>query len=207
MVMGYGETMRNKYVMTVNRNIRFVRKKLRDFVRNSMILARYEVSDELLSNLASVTGDTEEEIALRNFVAGYNYLLQNTDKEADYDVLIELHTILMKDLMDTFNNHLNEEQITELNLMINQPAKANTEIAIDVMLHILDERLFTDGDVRVALMFANKIMIDNGCGFITVPETQAPKFRQLLKEYHDGDDGKFKEWIFRYCVRGEKTDY
>ena len=199
--------MKNKYVMTRRQNLNFVRRNLKNYLRNSMSLARYEFSDELISQYESHNRNTEEEIALDNFLAAYNYLLENTDKEADYDQLIVLHSILMKDLMDTYSNHLTEEQIEELNRMINQPAKANTEIAIDVMLHILDKRLFSDGDVRVALMFANKIMLDNGCGFITVTPNNDQKFRELLHSYHDDDNGEFKNWIFKYCIRGEKNEY
>lgn len=199
--------MKNKYVMTRRQNLSFVRRNLKNYLRNSMSLARYEFSDELISQYESHNRNTEEEIALDNFLAAYNYLLDNTDKEADYDQLIVLHSILMKDLMDTFSNHLTEEQIDELNRMINQPAKANTEIAIDVMLYILDKRLFSDGDVRAALMFANKIMIDNGCGIITVTENNKDVFREKLKEYKNNKDYDIKDWIYKYCIKGPKLDH
>ena len=91
--------------------------------------------------------------------------------------------------------------------MINQPTKANLEVAIDVMLYILDKRLFVDGDVRAALMFSNKFMVDNGCGIITVAASKRQLFREKLKEYKDSNDYYIKDWIYMYCVKGPKLDY
>ena len=91
--------------------------------------------------------------------------------------------------------------------MINQPAKANVEIALDVMLYILDKRLFADGDVRVAIMFANKIMVDNGCGIITVRKDRRDVFRTYYKEYQEKRTDDFKNWIYKYCIRGPKVEY
>lgn len=199
--------MKNKFMMTPGQSLEFVRKNLSDFVFSSMILARYDVTREFCVNRENISDETEEEIALANFYEAYDYLLESR-QEACYSVLIELHTILMKGLLDGFHNQLTEEQITELNAMINQPAKANTEIALDVMLHILDKRLFVDGDVRVALMFANKIMVDNGNGFITISPDNCETFRQKLKEYNENHEAEgFKDWLFKYCIKGKKVYY
>ncbi|MBR0474048.1 MAG: hypothetical protein IJJ19_03525 [Erysipelotrichaceae bacterium] len=199
--------MKNKFMMTPRQTLNFVQKNLSDFVFNSMILARYDVTREFCENHGNISDATVEEIALANFIEAYNYLLESKE-EASYSVLIELHTILMKGLLDGFQNHLTDEQIEELNAMINQPAKANTEIALDVMVHILDKRLFVDGDVRVALMFANKIMVDNGNGFITVTPENCPTFREKLKEYNETHEAySFKDWLFKYCIKGKKVYY
>ena len=199
--------MKNKFMMTPRQTLNFVQKNLSDFVFNSMILARYDVTREFCENHENISDATVEEIALANFIEAYNYLLESKE-EASYSVLIELHTILMKGLLDGFQNHLTDEQIEELNAMINQPAKANTEIALDVMVHILDKRLFVDGDVRVALMFANKIMVDNGNGFITITPENCPTFREKLKEYNETHEGNsFKDWLFKYCIKGKKVYY
>lgn len=200
--------MKNKFMMTPRQSLNFVKANLNTFLYNSMILARYDVSKEMCENITNIPDETEEEIALANFVEAYNYLLESTDIEASYSVLIELHTILMKGLLDGYHNMLTEDQIDELNAMINQPAKANTEIALDVMIHILDKRLFVDGDVRAAMMFANKIMVDNGNGFITVSPENAHTFREKLKVYNDTKEAEpFKDWLYKYCIKGKKVYY
>ena len=187
--------MRNKYVITRRENVRYVQEHLDNFISNALFLSRYTDDDPL------------KDIARHNFEAAFDYILNSPEVENDYHCLLEIHTILMDGLNEGVNRELTEEQIEELSAMINQPAKANVEIAIDVMLYILDKRLFTDGDVRVAIMFANKIMVDNGCGIITVFKGKSDTFRQMYKQYQEERTDDFKNWIYKYCVRGPKVEY
>ena len=113
----------------------------------------------------------------------------------------------MAGLDDDIKSELTEQQIEELNKMINQPTKANLEVAIDVFLYIIEKRLFVDGDVRAALLFANKLMIDNGCGFITITPLNKDTFREKLHEYKNNNDYDIKDWIYKYCIKGPKLDY
>lgn len=196
--------MKNKYVMTRFKNARFLKEHLDDYLYNNMRLARYDVTfEECVNN--EITSE-EAKIAYQNFKNAYDSLLNDKD-EIDYTYLLKLHGILMSGLMDTINNELTEEQIQLLKDMINQPVKANTEIAIDVMMMILKKRLFKDGDVRVALFFANKIMLENGCGVITVSPSLDEEFRKYLKGFHEHDEASFKNWIYTYCIRGKQVEY
>ena len=190
-----GRAMINKYTLSRTQNIRYIKDHLDVFIRNSLALSRY--ADE----------DPFRETAKKNFEEAYAYIMERQDVENDYRCLLTLHEMLMKDLDSGIKTELTEQQISELSEMINQPAKANTEIAIDVMLYILDKRLFSDGDVRAALMFANKIMIDNGCGIITVTENNKDVFREKLKEYKNNKDYDIKDWVYKYCIKGTKLDH
>ncbi len=199
--------MKNKFVMTLNQNKTLIENRRNDYIYNNMILARYNVSMDDVLDPTRLAEGSEERIALDNFNAAYDYLLASTEVDADYSVLLKLHGILMKGLMEEVRQGLNEEQIMELYEMINQPTKANTEIAIDVMIHILEKRLFKDGDVRVALTFANKIMLDNGCGFISVKPGDDKIFRQMMKAATTEESrAAFKEWVYKYCVKGRRFD-
>ncbi|MBQ6335496.1 MAG: hypothetical protein IJI46_10540 [Erysipelotrichaceae bacterium] len=186
--------MINKYTLSRAQEIRFVRQHLDEFIANNISLSRYSDDDPL-------KGKAEE-----NFYEAYEYILNHPEVENDYKCLLQLHGMLMKDLDNGIKSELSEKQIEELSSMINQPTKANLEIAIDVFLYILDKRLFTDGDVRAAMCFANKIMVDNGCGFLTVPIIHKDTFRYKLKEYKDSNDFDIKDWVYKYCVKGPKLD-
>lgn len=198
--------MNNKYVMTRSRNVTFLRDNLVRYLYNCLLLSRYEVTmEEIPALLENNPMESEMQIALANFKEAFDYICEN-EETADYETLLTLHKMLMKGLNDEVKSVLSDEQIEELNTMINQPAKANTEIAIDAMLFILINKLFSDGDVRVSLMFANKILVDNGNGVITVAPENDATFRQKMKEFREGDSD-FKEWIYRYCVQGVRIDY
>lgn len=45
-----------------------------------------------------------------------------------------------------------------------------TEIAIDTILSVMRRQIFIDGNKRVAMLFANKIMIENGWGIIMIAQ-------------------------------------
>ena len=198
--------MLNKYAMSRRQNELFIQKRLENFIYQSMKLARYDVDRDFCK--ADPDLNSEEGKALNNFRRAYQFIMDTSDLDINYSYLLDLHWILMDGLMDLVNNELNEEQIDYLYKMINQPAKANTEIAIDVMLYILNKKLFKDGDIRVALMFANKIMLESGCGFISVPEDKDEQFRELIHEaHHTENSDKFKKWVYTYCISGVKNEY
>ncbi|MCR4856264.1 MAG: hypothetical protein K5908_08850 [Erysipelotrichaceae bacterium] len=186
--------MINKYTLSRSQEISFVKQHLDEFIANNIFLSRYSDDDPL------------KPTAEANFYETYEYILSHPEVENDYKCLLQLHKTLMKGLDDGIHSELSEQQIEELSLMINQPVKANLEIAIDVFLYILDKRLFTDGDVRAAMAFSNKIMVDNGCGFLTVPIIHKDTFRAKLKEYKDSNDYDLKDWVYKYCVKGPKLD-
>lgn len=63
--------------------------------------------------------------------------------------------------------------------------------------------MFIDGNKRVAMLFANKIMIDNGCGIITIAlEDQETFYEKLITYYESGDMFNLKLWIYEHCIDG-----
>ena len=63
--------------------------------------------------------------------------------------------------------------------------------------------MFIDGNKRVAMLFANKILIDNGCGIITIAQDlQTTFFEKLIKFYEPGDNTDLKGWIYDNCIDG-----
>ena len=63
--------------------------------------------------------------------------------------------------------------------------------------------MFIDGNKRVAMLFANKIMIDNGCGIISISqELQSLFYEKLIKYYETGEMDELKKWIYDNCIDG-----
>lgn len=57
--------------------------------------------------------------------------------------------------------------------------------------------MFMDGNKRVGMLFANKIMIDNGCEIITISqENQSTFLEKLIKFYETVDNNDLKQWIY-----------
>lgn len=71
------------------------------------------------------------------------------------------------------------------------------------MLWIMRRQMFIDGNKRVAMLFANKIMIDNGCGIITIAQENQPIFfEKLIKYYETNDNKELKEWLYETSIDG-----
>ena len=63
--------------------------------------------------------------------------------------------------------------------------------------------MFIDGNKRTAMLFANKIMIDGGCGIISISkENQAEFFKKLIKFYETNDMSDLKQWIYDTSIDG-----
>ena len=64
-------------------------------------------------------------------------------------------------------------------------------------------QMFIDGNKRVAMLFANKIMINNGCGILSISQDNQPTFfEKLIKFYETGDNSDLKQWIYDKCIDG-----
>ncbi len=58
------------------------------------------------------------------------------------------------------------------------------------MLYGMRKQLFWDGNKRTSTICANKIMIENGCGIIKVPDNKLKDFTILLSEFYSTNKKK-----------------
>ena len=141
------------------------------------------------------------------------FILENEDIDYDFKFLCQIHKLTCDKLVLDQNlgrlrttsvniggtswkpNFPIESQIKEeLEELLNQSEKTKTEIAIEVMLWIMRKQMFIDGNKRVGMLFANKIMIDNGCGIITIAQENQPTFfEKLIKFYESGNNTDLKK--------------
>ena len=161
-------------------------------------------------------------MAINNLKYSWQFILENEEIDYDFKVLCYLHKLTCDKLvLDQNLGRLRttpvniggtswkpqipiESQIKEeLEQLINQQNKTKTEIAIAVMLWVMRRQMFIDGNKRVGMLFANKIMIDNGCGIITIlQENQPTFFEKLIKFYETGDNSDLKQWIYDTSLDG-----
>jgi fido (protein-threonine AMPylation protein) len=81
----------------------------------------------------------------------------------------------------------------------NEPA----DVAIGLCLYLMKAQLFSDGNKRAAVIFANHYLISHGGGILVVPEKSVPEFKRLLVLYYEGKDGgELFKFMKRECVRG-----
>ena len=218
--------MENKFNLTREQNVFVAKRNIVDYIWKSANLEGIGVTypeTQAIYDGGIVNGLTVDKIiAINNLKYAWQFILENEGIEYDYKALCQIHKltcdklVLEENLGRIRSTPVNiggttwkpqfpiESQIKEeLERLLNQPEKTKTEIAIEIMLWIMRRQMFIDGNKRVAMLFANKIMIDNGCGIITISQDNQPTFfEKLIKFYETGDNADLKKWIYETSIDG-----
>lgn len=218
--------MKNKFNLTREQNVFVAKRNIVDYIWKSANLEGIGVTypeTQVIYDGGVVNGLTVDKIiTINNLKYSWQFILENEGIEYDFKALCHLHKLTCDKLvLDRNLGRLRttpvsiggtswkpqfpvESQIKEeLEQLLNQPEKSKTEIAIEVMLWIMRRQMFIDGNKRVGMLFANKIMIDNGCGIITIAqENQQTFFKKLINYYESGDNTDLKKWIYETSIDG-----
>lgn len=65
--------------------------------------------------------------------------------------------------------------------------KEPVDVAIELCLYCMKTQVFTDGNKRASVIFANHYLIAKGEGFIVIPEKEVPEFKRLLVAFYEGE--------------------
>lgn len=218
--------MKNKFNLTREQNVFVAKRNIVDYIWKSANLEGIGVTypeTQVIYDGGVVNGLTVNNIiTINNLKYSWQFILENEGIEYDFKALCHLHKLTCdKLILDGNLGRLRttpvsiggtswkpqfpvESQIKEeLEQLLNQPEKSKTEIAIEVMLWIMRRQMFKGGNKRVAMLFANKIMIDNGCGIITIAqENQQTFFKKLINYYESGDNTDLKQWVYETSIDG-----
>ena len=218
--------MKNKFNLTREQNVFVAKRNIVDYIWKSANLEGINVTylePQAIYDGGIVNGLTVDKIiTINNLKYSWQFILESEDIDYDFKILCHLHKltcdklVLDQNLGKIRTTPVNiggtswkpqfpiESQIKEeLAILLNQPEKTKTEIAIEIMLWIMRKQMFIDGNKRVAMLFANRIMIDNGCGIITISQENQPTFfEKLIKFYESGDNMDLKQWIYDTSIDG-----
>ena len=62
------------------------------------------------------------------------------------------------------------------------------DITIELCLYCMKTQVFTDGNKRASIIFANHFLIAHGAGLLIIPEKDVPEFKALLVRYYESKD-------------------
>ena len=218
--------MENKFHLTREQNVFVAKRNIVDYIWKSANLEGIGVTypeTQAIYDGGIVNGLTVDKIiAINNLKYAWQFILENRDIDYDFKVLLHIHKLTCDKLV--LDNNLEKLRTTPVNIggttwkpqfpieiqikeelaeLLNQREKTKTEIAIEAMLWIMRRQMFIDGNKRVGMLFANKIMIDNGCGIITISQENQPTFfEKLIKFYETGDNTDLKKWIYETSIDG-----
>lgn len=218
--------MDNKFKMDRQFNVFLAKRNIVDYIYKSAnlegISVTYPETQQIYDggNIADLNVD--EIVAINNLKHAWNFILSDPPLDNNYAVLCEINRIVGSNLIPmagrirTFPVTMGgtdwvpqfpieskiKEELDELLKIDN-----TTDKAISIMLWSMRRQMFADGNKRTAMLFANKIMIDDGCGIIQIPIEKHPDFfKQLISFYESNDMTDLKKWVFDNCIDGIDFD-
>ncbi|AYY08392.1 Fic family protein [Enterococcus faecium] len=101
---------------------------------------------------------------------------------------------------------LTEAEIRDRYQELMDQSISETEKALYLFLFITKYQIFCNGNKRTALLTANKIMLRNGTGLLSIPESVLEKFNILLSMYFNrsqaSDEGAILSFMYEQCIFG-----
>lgn len=216
--------MKDKYKMSQEENIFIAKRMLVDAVYKSANLEGIAVTfAQTIDILNDVHVDNIKPSEIGKVCClrdAWNYLINQINKNLDLAFIEDIHELIAKTELDYRyvgrirtedvlisgtlwrpeipNPEILHEELLEL-LKISNP----TDRALSIMLWIMRTQIFKDGNKRVATMIANKILIENGAGILSVPIELDGKFKAMLVNYYETNDMlELKMWLYDNCIDG-----
>lgn len=215
--------MENKYHLTKEQNIFVAKRNIVDYIWKSANLEGIAITypdTQTIYDGFSVSGKSIEEInAINNLKKAWQFILNDIDLELNYAYICKINKLVGDNVF--YNpgvirttpvniggtswkpNFPIESKIKEeLEELLNSD-NSKTELAINIMLWIMRSQMFIDGNKRTAMLVANKIMIQNGCGIISIPIEKQSEFYKLLIEYYESNDkSTISKFIYDNAIDG-----
>ena len=215
--------MKNKFNLSLEENIFIAKRNIVDYIYKSARLEGFAVTFPQTAalyegaNIASLS--VSEVVAINNLKHAWQFLLETMDyPKVDFAYVCEINRIVGANLFNRAGFIRNvpvsiggtswkpqipfQADIVE-NINSIFDSKDGTEKAISLMLYLMRTQMFLDGNKRTAMLCANKIMIENGAGIISIPVEKIDSFKgHLIKYYESNEMQDIARFIYEECIDG-----
>lgn len=214
--------MENKYYLTKEQNVFLAKKVLVSNIYNS---ARLEGIDTTYLDIKAIlegvnvpTLKLDEINCILNLRDAWNFTLSNIDTEVSLDFICKVNSYVSRNeslewgVLRNGRVGINgvyyipdipkESEVKEKIMQILEEPLV-TKKSMDLMLYLMRSQLFWDGNKRTSMIVANKLLIENGCGIISIKEEYISEFNTLLTEYYNtGEKEKIVDFLYEKCLFG-----
>ena len=208
--------MVDKYHLTKDQNLFLAKKVLVSNIYNSVRLeginTTYPDIKTILEGVNVPTLKLDEINCILNLRDAWNFVLINIDDEIDLNFICKVNSFVSRNeslewgvlrngrVVDYIPDIPNMDDVkNNINDILNEN-NATTK-AIKLMLYLMRSQIFWDGNKRTSMIVANKILISNGCGVITIKECDIKEFNTLLTEYYNtNNDEKLCLFLYEKCI-------
>ena len=158
-------------------------------------------------------------LKLKGLKDAWEYVLNTIDEELTIDYIKKVHFEICKGQNITPLGNFRDRGVgitgtswrpklpeecnytKDLQEILNSPHKL--EKCINIFCYLQRSQMFIDGNKRVANLIANKEMIRNGQGIISIPVDKIGDYlTRLIKYYETNNNKELTEWIYNNCIDG-----
>lgn len=212
-----------KYNMTIEQNIFVAKRNIVDYIYKSAQLeglgVTYPDTEAIFNGMSAPGVKVTDIIAVNNLKHAWQFLLDTLEPPLDYAYLCKLNQLVGGDNLVYNAGYIRKMPVSiggtswKPEMPVEDDIKANltklmsienaTERSIEIMLYCMRGQFFLDGNKRTAMLAANKEMIANGQGIITIPVELISEFTPLLVRYYEtGKPEAVKEFVYNNCIDG-----
>lgn len=214
--------MENKYNLTIEQNIFLAKRNLVDNIYSNARMEGLNITfpqtKTILEGVNVPNLKIDEIQCILNLRDAWKYVINNINEEFNIDFICKVNELVARNesiewgvlrrgnvqitgteyIPPIPKKEIVNEDIKNI-LQIENP----TERSIEYMLYGMRSQLFWDGNKRTSTICANKIMMENGCGIIKIPDNKLEQFTILLSEFYSTNNKeKIKQFIFENCIDG-----
>lgn len=214
--------MKDKFNITKEQNIFLAKRNIVNSIWRSSHIEGIDVTypeTQKLYNGGNVARLRLDEIqTINNLKHAWLFLLNSIDVENDLNYLKSINNLVGSNLIDMAGQTRiydvrmggtnwipelpNEDKIIK-DLEEFNKIECITVRAITIMYYLMRTQFFSDGNKRTSMLFANKIMIQNGKGIISIPIEYDEQFgEELIKYYETNNMENLKQFIYDNCIEG-----
>lgn len=215
-------TFENKFKMTEEQNVYVAKRNIVDYIWKSAHLEGLGVTFPQTQDIYDggiINGlPRDEVVAVNNLKHAWQFIFETLDYPMDLSYICHLNQVVGSNLIYD-SGYLRkvpvrmggtswvpdmpiESQIKEeLQDIMDIPSA--TDRAITLMLWSMRRQMFPDGNKRTSMLAANQVMIQNGCGVISVPIEKQERFKELLVRFYETNDmSTLKAFVYDDCIDG-----
>ena len=219
--------MNNKFHITKESNLLLTSNNLPLIIYNSARLeginTTYPDTKTILEGVNVPNLKLDEINCILNLRDAWNYTLSNIDEVVDLDFVCKINSFVSRNeslewgVLRTGKVGINgvdyipeipQKDIITKNIKEILKQGSITENALNLMLYLMRSQIFWDGNKRTSMIIANKILISNGCGIITIKEEDIREFNTLLTEYYNTNNkNKIIKFLYEKCIFGMEINH
>ena len=214
--------IKDKYNLTLEQNIFLAKKVLVNSIYNSAKLEGINITfpetQTILNGVNIPNVKLDDITCILNLRDAWRDVINNINEKLDLNYICKINSLVSRNeslewgVLRTgkvgisgteYIPEIPTKTIVEQDLSTILLIENVTLRAIKYMLYGMRSQLFWDGNKRTSMIIANKIMIENGKGIITVKEENLLEFNQLLTEYYNtNNDETIIKFLYNNCIFG-----